>query len=102
MPVMIVLAPAGGPITRALRVWVCWIALSIVPFIAHGPQQVNNAPQPPAERVSRARESENPTNKLLVQQRNEWLDGGTTQATGSSNSSVEALEAIHGAKDARE
>jgi hypothetical protein len=69
--------------------------------IAHGPQQVNNGPQPAADTVSRARESENRPNKLLEQQRNEWLDPGTARAPASSNPSVETLGAIHRTKDAR-
>jgi hypothetical protein len=44
--------------------------------IASGPQQVNNGPAARAE-ASRAREFESQPNKLLEQQRNEWLDGGT-------------------------
>ena len=66
--------------------------------IANGPQQVNNAPQPG---TSRARESENQPNKLLEQQSNEWLDAGAAQATGSGNSSLEAVGALHGTKDSR-
>jgi hypothetical protein len=64
--------------------------------IANGPQQVNNAQ---ATVAPRARESENQPNKLLEQQRNEWLDGGTAQAPVSSNSSVEALEVVNGTED---
>ena len=50
--------------------------------IAHGPQQVNNGPQPAADGVSRARESEIPPNKLLEHQHGERLDLGTVQASG--------------------
>ena len=64
--------------------------------IANGPQQVNNGP--PAE-ASRARETENQPNKLLEQQRNEWLDAGTAGATASGNQKVEALGALKGTKD---
>lgn len=39
--------------------------------VAHGPQQVNNAPQPATGEASRARESETPPNELLAQQRND-------------------------------
>ena len=62
--------------------------------IAHGPQQVNNAP---AE-APRARETENPPNKLLEKQPNERMDTGAAQAAGSGNSPVEALGAIHRSK----
>jgi len=44
--------------------------------VAHGPQQVNNVPQPTAEAASRARESENLQNKLL-EQHGQRLDPGT-------------------------
>jgi hypothetical protein len=64
--------------------------------IAHGPQQVNNGSTTEAPR---ARESEKQPNKLLEQQRNEWLDSATAQAAVSSNSSVEALEVVNGTKD---
>lgn len=67
--------------------------------IASGLQQVNNGGLIPA--APPARESETSRNELLEQQRNEWLDAGTAQAAGSSNSSVEALGAIHGTKDSR-
>ncbi len=68
--------------------------------IANGPQQVNNGPPPPGE-ASRARESENAPNKLLEQQRNEWMDGETARAAVNSNSSVEALEVVNRTKDNR-
>src|SRR5262249_40521843 len=48
--------------------------------IANGPQQVNNAPPAVAE-PSRARESENPPNKLLEQHPNEWMDTRAPQPT---------------------
>lgn len=67
--------------------------------VAHGPQQANNAPQP-AE-TSRARESENRPNKLLEQQRNEWMDARTAAATRSSDPSVEAVGAVNRTKDGR-
>jgi hypothetical protein len=66
--------------------------------IANGPQQVNNAPTPA---TSRARESENQPNKLLEQQRNDWMDGETTGAAASGNTSVEAVAAVHGSQDDR-
>jgi hypothetical protein len=64
--------------------------------IASGPQQVNNAP---VAEPSRARESENRPSKLLEQHGNEWLDGGTARAAGSSNPSVEALAPVHRTED---
>lgn len=67
--------------------------------VAHGPQQVNNGAQP-AE-ASRARESENPPNKLLEQQHGERLDGGASQATIGADSSVETVGKINGAANFR-
>lgn len=66
--------------------------------IASGPQQVNNAPQPG---TSRAGNSEIQQSKLLEQQRNEWMDAKTAGAAGSSDSSVEAVGVVNGAKDSR-
>jgi hypothetical protein len=63
--------------------------------IAHGPQQVNNTPQPVPDEASRAREFENPPNKLLEQQHGERLDGGTVQATVGADSSLEAVGEVH-------
>src|SRR5262249_2939174 len=63
--------------------------------IANGPQQVSNA----ATRVagaSRARESENPPNKLLEQQPNEWLDRKTTRTSVSVDQALEAVGQIPG------
>jgi hypothetical protein len=62
--------------------------------VAHGPQQVNNAARPVTD-ASRARESESQPNELLEQQREQWLDGGTTQAAGSADPPVATMEAIH-------
>jgi hypothetical protein len=67
--------------------------------IAHGPQQVNNGPAP--NQASRARESENPPNKLLEQHDNEWMDARTAGAAGSISSSVETVGAVNGTKDDR-
>jgi hypothetical protein len=50
--------------------------------IAHGPQQVNNAPPLATTGAPRARESENPPNKLLEQQRNDWLDTRSDASDG--------------------
>jgi hypothetical protein len=68
--------------------------------IANGPQQVNNGPPAPSE-ASRARESENQPNKLLEQQPNEWMDGGTEQAAVRADSDLESVGAVHGTKDTR-
>lgn len=66
--------------------------------IAHGPQQVNNAPSPAPE-SSRARESENQPNKLL-EQRSDWMDTGATQATISTDSALEPVGEVHRAANA--
>jgi hypothetical protein len=67
--------------------------------VAHGPQQVNNGPQ--AAEGSRARESENPPNKLLEQQHAERLDGGTVQASVGVDSAVAAVGEVHRTADCR-
>ena len=67
--------------------------------IAHGSQQVNNGPPRPTAEASRARESENPPNKLLEQQHGEWLDSGTVQAAGSGDTSLETVGALDGSED---
>jgi len=41
--------------------------------------------------ASRARESENPPNKLLEQQPNEWLDRKTTRTSVSVDQALEAV-----------
>jgi len=66
--------------------------------IAHGPQQVNNAPAPTGE-ASRARETENQQNRLLEAQHGERLDVGTAGAPSAANTDLEALGAIHRPKD---
>lgn len=66
--------------------------------IAHGPQQVNNGP-PAAGDHARARESENQPSKLLEQQHEERLDGGTLQTPIAVNSNLEALGEVHRAKN---
>lgn len=58
--------------------------------VAHGPQQVNNGTAP-AE-ASRALESENQPNRLLEERRNQWMDGGTSQATVGADSTMEAVD----------
>lgn len=62
--------------------------------IAHGPQQVNNAPTPVPE-TSRAWESENQPNRLLEQQHGERLDTRTARATSGPDLAMATLEEIH-------
>ena len=62
--------------------------------IAHGHQQVNNAP-------SRADEIEKPQSKLLEQSDGERLDTGTTNTAGGADTPMEAVGAIHRAKNRR-
>jgi len=66
--------------------------------IAHGPQQVNNAPAQPGE-SSRARESENQQNKLLESQNGDRLEFGKADAAKETDSSLEAVGALHRPKD---
>jgi hypothetical protein len=68
--------------------------------IAHGPQQVNNAPAPVAEH-SCARESENRPNELLEAQRaaSKWLDPGTASATIGGTPEVETVGAVNRPSD---
>lgn len=65
--------------------------------IAAGHQQVNNGTSP-AE-VSRARETETASNKLLEATDGERLDFGAPGTAGAFNSPVEALGAVHRAED---
>lgn len=68
--------------------------------VAHGPQQINNVPQPSQDPASRARESENPQNKLLEQQNGERLDPRKAQAAIRDHSTVAAMAEVHRADDA--
>ena len=63
--------------------------------IAHGPQQVNNAPD-----VSRTRENQNPKSKLMEQKDGERLDTGTTGAAGKADPAMATVGEIDRAKDA--
>jgi hypothetical protein len=65
--------------------------------IANGPQQVNNAPAQPGE-SSRARESANQQNKLEAKS-GERLEFGKADSARETNSSLEAVGPLHGAKD---
>lgn len=60
--------------------------------IAHGPQQVNNAP--PTSEPTRTRENENSQNKLLEEIPSERLDTGTKGTAGSSDSELATLDAV--------
>ena len=62
--------------------------------IAHGHQQVNNAP-------TRADEIENSQSKLLEQTDGERLDTGTTGTAGGADTPMEAVGAINRAKNRR-
>ena len=62
--------------------------------IANGPQQVNNAPEPP-----RARDLENEQNKLLEAKNGERLVSRTTAATSEAHTRLETVEKINRAKN---
>lgn len=63
--------------------------------IAHGPQQVNNGtPDDPP----RARENQNPENKLMEHKDGERLDTGTTGKTGKADPAMATLGEIDGAE----
>jgi len=64
--------------------------------VAHGPQQVNNVPQPASDGASRARESESPPNKLLEQQHGQRLEPGAAQATVGVDSAMATLATVNG------
>lgn len=63
--------------------------------IAHGPQQANNGAAPPAPHA-RAENSANPSNKLLTHDHGTTLDAGTADATGRSDTALEAVGALDG------
>lgn len=58
--------------------------------IAHGHQQVNNGAHEP-----RAEQTEKAPPELLEHDHGEWLDTGTTTATGGSDPELEALGAVY-------
>jgi hypothetical protein len=64
--------------------------------ISHGPQQVNNAVP---DETPRARENQNPKNKLMEQIDGEWLDTRTTGATGKADPAMATVGEIDGTKD---
>jgi hypothetical protein len=62
--------------------------------IANGPQQVNNGQPEP-----RARETESTPNKVLGDNRGEWLDTGTQGAAGGADTELATLGTIHRAEN---
>jgi hypothetical protein len=62
--------------------------------IANGPQQVNNGTMP---LPSRAEENKNPPIKVLEQGHEQRMDAGTQSQASDGNSTLEAVEAGHGA-----
>jgi hypothetical protein len=68
--------------------------------IAHGPQQVNNAPVA-TDGATRAGENLNSQNKLLEKKDGERLDPGTTGAAGRADPDMAALGKGNGPKDDR-
>jgi hypothetical protein len=69
--------------------------------IAHGPQQVNNGVSAEVRLGARAGgKTESTQPELLRASDGERLDTGTTGAAGRSNSTLEAVGAVHGATDA--
>lgn len=64
--------------------------------VANGPQQVNNGPTlPPREQPPDS------TNELLEASNGEWLDTGTTRASGATDSAMAAVGEIDGAEKRR-
>ena len=66
--------------------------------IAHGPQQVNNGSTHSGE-PSRAGKTESQQNKLLEAQSGERLEFGKAGAARETDSSLEAVAALHRPKD---
>jgi hypothetical protein len=60
--------------------------------VAHGPQQVNNGTQ--SAEGSRARETENPPNKLLEQQHGKRLDTGALRAPVDTDPPLETMGTV--------
>lgn len=63
--------------------------------IAHGPQQVNNGPLP-AQEASRARESQNESNRLLEQKYGERLDTHAAGAASGADPAMAPVGEVHG------
>jgi len=66
--------------------------------IAHGPQQVNNAPAAASE-APRGRENANPQNELLEKKDGERLDPGTADAAGRANPAMATLGEVDRAEN---
>lgn len=66
--------------------------------IAHGPQQVNNAPNSVTE-SPRARENLNVQNKLLEQNDGERLEFGTPGTAGRADPAMAAVGEVNGTQD---
>lgn len=73
--------------------------------IAHGPQQVNNAPapkpHPPTNKRARAGKTESAQTELLEQQHGERMDTGKTGAAGGADPHMETMEAVHRPQNTR-
>ena len=67
--------------------------------IAHGHQQVNNAPSIVGE-APRTRENGNPQNELLEAKDDERLDTGATGTAGQADPAMATLGPVHRTKDA--
>ena len=70
--------------------------------IAGGHQQVNNGAEAPMSNATdepRAREKQKPSNELLDDKSDEWLDFGTPEAAIPDNQELEAVGEIHGTED---
>lgn len=65
--------------------------------IAHGAQQVNIGPMPPASRANE--NNKNPLNELLEEDDEQRVDTPTQSPTGSINTAVETLAAVNRASD---
>ena len=61
-------------------------------------QQINNG-QPKDVDKSRARKSKKQQNELLEEKDGEWLDGGTKATTSSTDTALETVGAVNGAKE---
>ena len=66
--------------------------------IAHGPQQVNNGPDPESG-VSRTGERENPQNKLLEKNDGQWLETGTTRTASGTDQEMATVGTVDRPKD---
>ena len=67
--------------------------------IAHGPQQVNNAPSTAVD-TSRARENADLQSKLLEENNGEWLDMGAEGAAGRADPAMAPMGKVDRTKDA--